>query len=199
MICQNCGHENDMDATFCERCGARLGRDSNFGRRQQTYPEKTGMSSSTKLLIVVVVVLVAVLGIAAGAFMMMNQSNTAAPNNTQTSVSESSEKVTYKADWHKVTSFSGIDDDYRSFSIKGQQFKVVMSATPTMNYNTNFMSIDISDTSGIIGSGELNWEPTDALSSKEKTVKVTGPPGTYWVDVLTKDLESWTVTVYDYY
>ena len=198
MICQNCGHENDMDATFCDNCGARLARNPDFGRRRSD-PARDGMSKSTKILIVAVVVLVGILGVTAGLLLQSDKNATMTPDNGQTSVSQSGEKVTYKADWHKVTSFSGTDDDYRSFNIKGQQFKVVMSATPMMNYNTNFMSIDISDTSGIIGSGEINWGPTDALSSKEKTVKVTGPPGTYWVDVLTKDLESWTVTVYDYY
>ncbi|BDZ71455.1 zinc ribbon domain-containing protein [Methanobacterium petrolearium] len=197
MICQNCGHENDIDATFCERCGAELGRNPDFGRRQREYPEKSGMSSSTKLLIVVIVALVAILGITAGLLMQSNQdANTA---NDQLSVSESQEHVTYKAEWRKVTSFSGVDDDYRSFTIKGDQFKVVMSATPTMNYNTNFMNIDVSDLTGIIGSGELNWGPTDALTTKEKTVKFTGSSGTYDIHVSTKDLESWTVTIYDYY
>lgn len=196
MFCQNCGYDNDIDAAFCERCGARLGQDSNFGR-QQRLPEKSGMSSSTKLLIVVVVVLVAVLGIAAGALLTMNKGTTSA--NTPVSINQSSEQVTYKADWHQVTSFSGVGDNYRSFSIKGQRFKIVMSATPTMNYNTNFMNVDISGTSGIIGSGNLNWGPNDALSSKEKTVEVTGPSGTYYSQVRTKDLQSWTVTVYDYY
>lgn len=196
MICQNCGHENDMDAAFCEKCGSRLQQYSNFGKRTRE-PEKTGMSSSTKILIVAVVVLVAVLGIAGGALLTMNKGTATA--NTPVSVSQSPEQVTYKADWHQVTSFSGVGDDYRSFSIKGQRFKIVMAATPAMNYNTNFMNVDISGTSGIIGSGNLNWGPTDALSSKEKTVEVTGPPGTYYSQVRSKDLQSWTVTVYDYY
>ncbi|MFU2192252.1 zinc ribbon domain-containing protein [Methanobacterium sp. MZD130B] len=196
MICQNCGHENDMDATFCDNCGARLGRNPNFGR-QRPSPPNTGMSQTNKILILAVVVLVGVLGVTAG--LLLQSNNNPTTMNTPSSVSESGEKITYKADWHKVTSFSGISDDYRSFLIKGQQFKVVMSATPTLNYNTNYMNIDVSDTSHILGSGEVNWGPTDALSSKEKTVKVTGPPGTYWVYVTSKDLESWTVTVYDYY
>lgn len=198
MICQNCGHENDMDATFCDNCGAKLVRNPNFGR-QRPEPIKEGMSQTTKILIVAVVVLVGILGVTAGLLLQSDKNTMLTSDNNQPSVTESGEKVTYKADWHKVTSFSGTRDDYRLFSIKGQQFKVVMSATPMLNYNTNFMSIDVSDTSNIIGSGELNWGATDALSNKEKTVKVIGQPGTYWVNVVTKDLESWTVTVYDYY
>ncbi|KUK72735.1 MULTISPECIES: zinc ribbon domain-containing protein [Methanobacterium] len=195
MRCQNCGYDNDMDATFCEKCGSRLDRYSHYGR-QPGDVEKTGMSTSTKLLIVAVIALVAILGVFAGAW-VMNPSKT--PANTPVSVNESSEKVTYQADWHQVTSFSGVSDDYRSFQIKGQRFKVVMSATPTLNYNTNFMNVDVSGTSGIIGTGNLNWGPDDALSSKEKTVEFTGPPGSYYSQVTTKDLQSWTVTVYDYY
>lgn len=195
MRCQNCGYDNDMDATFCEKCGSRLDRYSHYGR-QPGDVEKTGMSTSTKLLIVAVIALVAILGVFAGAW-MMNPAKT--PANTPVSVNESSEKVTYQADWHQVTSFSGVSDDYRSFQIKGQRFKVVMSATPTLNYNTNFMNVDVSGTSGIIGSGNLNWGPNDDLSSKEKTIEFTAPPGNYYSHVTTKDLQSWNVTVYDYY
>ncbi len=198
MICQNCGHENDMDATFCDRCGARLGRDPNFGHRR-TPPGKEGTSQTTKILIVAVVILVGILGVTAGMLLQSDKNTISTADENQPSITESDEKVTYKADWHKVTSFSGSGDEYRSFKIRGQQFKVVFSAMPMLNYNTNFMSIDVYDASGIIGSGEVNWGPTDALTNKEKTVKVTGPPGTYTVDVLTKDLESWTVTIYDYY
>lgn len=196
QICQNCGYDNDIDSKFCEKCGASLKLASNFGRNQIRTPEKEGMSSSTKWLIVVVIILVGVLGVTAGAIMMNKGTSS---TNTPVSVSQSQEQVTYKADWHQVTSFSGVGDNFRSFSIKGQRFKIVMSATPTMNYNTNFMNVDISGTSGIIGSGNLNWGPTDALSSKEKTIEVTGPPGTYSSHVTTKDLQSWTVVIYDYY
>mgnify|MGYP000899662336 CR=1 FL=1 len=48
MRCQNCGYDNDMDATFCEKCGSRLDRYSHYGR-QPGDVEKTGMSTSTKL------------------------------------------------------------------------------------------------------------------------------------------------------
>ena len=81
MRCQNCGHENDIDAEFCERCGSRLERYSNYGRRPREA-EKTGMSTSTKLLIVAVIALVAVLGVVAGAW-MMNPTKT--PANTPVS------------------------------------------------------------------------------------------------------------------
>ena len=89
MRCQNCGHDNDLDATFCEKCGSQLDRSSNYRRPPREF-EKTGMNTSTKLLIVAVIALVAILGVFAGAW-MMNPSKT--PANTPVSANESAEKV----------------------------------------------------------------------------------------------------------
>ena len=153
MKCQNCGHDNDIDATFCEKCGSPLERRSHY-RRPPRDVEKTGMSTNTKVgIIIAIIALVAILGVVAGAWMIKSS-----PPSTQLSFNESSEKVTYQAGWHQVTSFSGVSDDYRSFQIQGQRFKIVMSATPTLNYNTNFMNVDVSGSSGLIGSGDLNWD-----------------------------------------
>ncbi|MGZ7068973.1 MAG: zinc-ribbon domain-containing protein [Methanobacterium sp.] len=32
MKCQNCGHENDMEETFCEKCSTNL-----IGKRQSIF------------------------------------------------------------------------------------------------------------------------------------------------------------------
>ena len=61
MKCTNCGHENDPDAKFCEKCGLTLNRSS--------------MTSMTKILIVVIIVLVAGLGLVS-AMMLMNNHKT---------------------------------------------------------------------------------------------------------------------------
>ncbi len=59
MRCKNCGHENDPDAKYCEKCGSNL--------------NKSGMPPSTKILIVVVIILVAGLGLVSGMMLMKNQ------------------------------------------------------------------------------------------------------------------------------
>jgi uncharacterized membrane protein YvbJ len=71
--CQNCGHTNDGDATFCEKCGANL--KTTFSRVVPMDPVKndSGMNKSLKILIVICVILVAGLGITAGALMEMNK------------------------------------------------------------------------------------------------------------------------------
>ncbi len=75
MKCQNCGHENDADAKFCEKCGSNL--------------NKSSIPASTKILIVVVIVLVAGLGLVSAMMLMNNQTKpilnkTTEVNNTTT-------------------------------------------------------------------------------------------------------------------
>ena len=41
MKCSNCGHENDANAEFCEKCGYNL--------KKSSIPEKSGMPDSTKI------------------------------------------------------------------------------------------------------------------------------------------------------
>ena len=72
MICDNCGHKNDTDAKFCEKCGSNL--------------NKSSLHNSTKILIVIVIVLVAGLGVAGG-YILFSKNN---PQNTLTVVNNSS-------------------------------------------------------------------------------------------------------------
>ncbi len=197
--CENCGHENDVDATFCETCGANLKSSSNIRTRREPIKNDTGMSQSTKILIIVCVILIAGLGVTAGALMQMNKGSGTVAANTS-SVSQSPTQVTNQATWHEITSFTGTTDDMRSFNTKGSQFKIVMSATPQQNYNTNSMQVDVSNSNNnIITSGVINWSPTEAVTQKEKSIVVTSTPGTYYLTITTNSLASWTINVYDYY
>ncbi len=87
MICPKCGHKNDMDATFCENCGANLKTNFSGGSRKPVKKEER-INKSTKILIVVCIILVAGLGITAGVLIEMNKVGTA-PVTNNTSVSPS--------------------------------------------------------------------------------------------------------------
>ena len=76
MKCQNCGHENDIDAGFCEKCGANLS-----GVRGKSAKEE--MKQSTKILITVCILLIAALGVTGAALLQMNKQIVV--NNTNTS------------------------------------------------------------------------------------------------------------------
>jgi hypothetical protein len=136
------------------------------------------------------------IGITAGALIQMNKSGGSTSNTG--SVSQSPTQITNQATWHEITSYTGTSDDMRSFNTQGSQFKIVMSATPQQNYNTNSMQVDVSN-NNIITSGSIDWTATEAISQKEKTIVVTGSPGTYYLTTTTNSLASWTVSVYDYY
>ncbi|MGB9200769.1 zinc-ribbon domain-containing protein [Methanobacterium sp.] len=197
--CENCGHMNEEDATFCESCGANLKTTSSRGVIPGKPPRKEGgMNQSTKILIVVCIILVAGLGITAGALIQMNKSG--GTNSNPDSVSQSPTQVTNQASWHEITSYTGTSNDMRSFNSQGSQFKIVMSATPLQNYNTNSMQVDVSNTNNnIITTSSIDWTATEAISQKEKTIVVTASPGTYYLTTTTNSLSSWTVSVYDYY
>lgn len=62
MICPECGHNNDSDAKYCQKCGFSL------------FKSETGISNLTKILIVFFIILVAGLAIAAG--ILLNANNT---------------------------------------------------------------------------------------------------------------------------
>jgi len=70
--CQNCGHENDSDAAFCETCGANLKNMSGRTISTETV-KKEGMAQSTKILIIACIILIAALGVATGALIQMNK------------------------------------------------------------------------------------------------------------------------------
>lgn len=74
--CKSCGHENDMDAIFCENCGSKLNNSTLAGGPPKKGPmEEEGMAQSTKILIAVIVILVIGVGIAAG-YMIKNTQQT---------------------------------------------------------------------------------------------------------------------------
>jgi uncharacterized protein HemX len=111
MKCQNCGHENDPDAKFCEKCGSNL--------------NKSSIPASTKILIVVVIVLVAGLGLVSGMMLMNNQakpiSNKTTANNTSATNNSTSSSNP------QITNSSNSNNNYISES---QALSIAKSAWP---------------------------------------------------------------------
>ena len=71
--CENCGHINDEDATFCEKCGANLKKASSRRVNPERPPRNDErMGQSTKILIIICVVLVIGIGITAGVLIKNN-------------------------------------------------------------------------------------------------------------------------------
>ena len=115
--CDNCGHTNDTDATFCENCGANLKTTLSNRFPRESIHDEGGMNKSTKILIVVCVILVAGLGITAGALIQMNKVGTAPVTNTS-SVSQStnptSSNVPVSTSQYKTFSNGEINFQYPS-------------------------------------------------------------------------------------
>jgi hypothetical protein len=102
--CKKCGYENDLDSTFCEKCGAKV--TASFRSRPQGMPiKKEVMANSTKILIFLAVILVGGLVIAAGA--MIPTFFHPLQNNT---FSESGISFQYPGNWSNNATITWISD-----------------------------------------------------------------------------------------
>lgn len=206
MFCPKCGTDNDDDAKYCEGCGRSLQKgihEQNMQNKQKN--ESSGMSNGVKALIVICVVLVAGIGITAG-MLLQNPASSVANNSKQDHVvttTQSSDTQTYQPTWHKVAVYTGPGEDYGSFTIKGNQFKVTMAAVPAITYTTNYLDVYVyeGDTIGLntVGSGTLSWSETANPDKKEDSILVSRGSGIYTLDILPTDIDNYAVTVWDYY
>jgi uncharacterized protein HemX len=187
MICPKCGTKNDEDAVYCVKCGRQI----------KNTADKKSMGTNIKILIAICAVLIIGLGLVSG---MLMQKNSTSPSTEAVVVNQTSAEVVNSDKWHEIDSFSGFSDDAASYRIKGNQFKIVASATPLKNYDTNMLSLDVSDNNNNqITSAEIDWASTEAITEKQKTIIIKSSPGTYWINIYAKDLSSWNIKVYDYY
>jgi len=155
------------------------------------------MENTTKILIIAVIVLVGIVGVFSGYF-ISNQSKPVSNNSTE-SVNQSPTSVSSQPDWHKVTTFTGVNSELDSFDIKGSKCKVVMSAKPVVNYDINILSVDLLKNNGGLTTGTISWSATENPTTKEKTIEASAGPGSYQINVYATNLAGWTVTIYDYY
>lgn len=187
MICPKCGTKNDEDAAFCIKCGRQI----------TDYSKKNDSGINIKILIAICIILLIGFGVVSG--MLLQKNNTSASKEAVT-VNQTSSEVVNNDKWHEIDSFSGVSDDSASFTTRGNQFKIVASAAPLKNYDTNMMSLDVSDVNNNqITSAEIDWTSTEAVTEKQKTIIIKASPRTYWINVYAKDLSSWNLKVYDYY
>lgn len=121
MKCENCGHDNKQDATYCEECGSKL-QGPSFGKSYRPKPKK-GMNTSNKVLIASIVILVVVLAVMVG-FLLTNHSSTVPDNNS--------------------TNKNGITEDQTSFSNGFPVSEVPKLAQAISNEGTDFESINYS-------------------------------------------------------
>lgn len=204
MFCPKCGTKNDDDAKYCEGCGQSLQKGVN--KRDMLDKEKnnsSGMSNGVKSLIIVCIVLIAGISVTAG-MLLQKPASTATTNVTQTApatttTTQSSSAQPYQPTWHKVAVYTGPGQDYGSFTIKGDQFKVTMSAVPMITYNTNYLDVYVYSGNYMVGSNTLSWSETENPDKKEDSIMVSQGHGTYNLNIWPTDIDNYAVTVWDYY
>jgi hypothetical protein len=86
MKCEFCGHDNELDATYCEQCGNKLKTPSSFGRSPRPQPKKA-IKSTNKALIASIIILLVVLGVMVG-YLLTAPKSTGINNNSTNAVKE---------------------------------------------------------------------------------------------------------------
>jgi len=194
MFCPKCGTKYDTDAKYCERCGESLQKsihERNVLSKEMAESSRTG--NGIKVLVVLCVILIAGIGVTAGMLLQKSANNTQVPK-TQQSTSQLNQPT-----WHQAASYTGPGAVNGTFSIKGSQFKIAMSAVPVVNYNTNYIDVAVGSGNNLIDSGTLSWSSTESPTKKEDIISVSQGEGTYNIEINPTDIQSYNVTVLDYY
>lgn len=140
-------------------------------------------------LILVIAFVVAVSGCTSSDTSSDTGSDTGSDTNTDSS----------DAKWHSVANFSGSGDkDTSTFTIKGDKFKVKVTAnTESSEYAMwTFFAYPEGETALYEGDGSID---TFNANTETDEFEVTADPGNYYLSVLSANLESWEVEIFDYY
>jgi len=202
MYCKNCGHPNDSDAKYCEKCGIEL---KHLAKDRNPTPTKDGMNKTTKILIVAIVVLVGVLGLASGALFQINKETVPTVNNNSNSTAQN---ASAQATWHKIATYSNGYSNHGSvydLNIRADNIRVTFSGIPVKN-NTGMQSqlkvttlkyIEAEGAVTFAGEGELNWGNEN--TAKESTFEFSTTSRKIQIQISPLQLESWEVNVWNYY
>ena len=193
MKCLKCGHENDVNTQHCEKCGSDL-------KRRESKLENSGnkMNPSLSLFIIALVILVAGLGWNSSTLLQMNN-GAATTNNTPVYAQQSFETATNQPTWHQIATYTEPDKGVMNFHIQGQKCRVVISATPPLDYQQNILTVDLLKNNRALNTGTISWTSMESVTTKEKTIEVSSGPGNYQVNIYITKLGNWHVNVYDYY
>ncbi|MBI5679683.1 MAG: zinc-ribbon domain-containing protein [Methanobacterium sp.] len=201
IFCPKCGLRNEDDDEICTACGSKLRKRPRFAGQEERKVEEQkseGIATPTKLLIIAVIVLIAGIGLTYGFILksgdMTNPSQASTPATGNTPSQTNSQ-----ATWHKIASFTGTGEETRTVDIKGDHFKVIMSAVPQVSYDINAFSIDVLKGDAGVATGTINWGATEKPVRKEHVIQVKEGKGPYNLYIQPSDIASWSVTVWDYY
>ncbi len=199
VYCPKCGSYNDEDAKYCEKCGENLKRDIHSRNVSRIDGNRSnGMSTSLKALIVVCIILVVGISVAVGMLVTQPSTNTASQVTTS-AAQQTPTTQQYQPTWHEVVTYTETSGSNYAFSIRGSQFKVTMSAVPMITFNNNYLDVTVSNGNNIVGSGSLSWSPNENPNKKESVIPVSQGAGTYAIQIVPTDIQSYSVTVWDYY
>lgn len=171
------------------------------------------MDKTSKKLFLVIIILLILLITGLGVFIKNSYFND--PTNIDTNINSDVENSpinntnnTANAAWHSILTYSGgISNNYEThdFSSKNGKIKVTFSGLPLENFGDNSLEVYVVkyyNNGGAItwvGDSSISWGSTSAVKTKEGTLKINSEAKKYSIQITPTNMESWTVTVWDYY
>jgi hypothetical protein len=127
-----------------------------------------------------------------------NNSSTDGSNQTNLTIQNTTSSQV-QATWHEVSTIKDPTEGVASFKIKGTQCKIVISATPNVNYDISVLTVDLFKNATDLKTATISWSATESPSLKEDTMISPTGPGYYEAHIMVTNLKSWKIKVYDYY
>lgn len=164
------------------------------------------MDKTSKILTALILVLVVSIGITIGFIFMIGSGNDDGLASTQSNQINTTTQ-SQQPSWHQIASYSGgVTNEMKAydFTSKGQKVKVTVSAKPMVTYNTNSLGLYLlKELDGgaytLAKDGNLTWGSTESPNTKEMSIEDSSGSKTFTLQVSPTDIESWTVTIWDYY
>jgi len=135
------------------------------------------------------------------AIFAMGGSDRNTENLTSTNIDTEPQTAQAQATWHSVAKFTGTGDkDTSSFNIKGNKFKVKITATADTNATEyagiHFFAYPEGETADYDGQGSISNFNQNTMTDE---FEVTATPGNYYLKVGSANLANWSIEVFDYY
>lgn len=199
MICPNCGAEDKNGSKFCKKCGTPLTSEKNTPHKNQDNTQSK-MNNNVLIIAVAVVICVAII---AGAFVLTNTNSNDVDiatndstdiNNTDNSSDSIKDNQTQKS-WKLIDTYYGDGSGNKEISVPNGDIRLEFSAYPIKNYADNYFQAYSSDADLI---SNLEWNSHSPVEAKYDSFEYSSNSPEVF-NIVSYELESWEVKVYQYF
>ncbi len=193
-FCPNCKYENEDDASFCKNCGKK------FTTLNKKIKNKNKKEDILFIIGIITIIIIAI----AGTYAYINwkeQKTIETPNEDKTITTienNTTKNNTNNPTWHKIGTYTGIENDIISFNTQGNKVKIVSTGMPMKNYADNYLKSTLQQHGITLDESQSTWNSNSAVKSKTQTIEISGN-GNFEILIGAYELQWWKIEIYQYY